>query len=103
MPWAHPCPSLGGTVGHTKGSNKRMHELQDMQAAFSPCRHKCMIKTCTHGWKPMCTMLWLRFLRKLGGLSQSLVVHGLNRDMLMSCKTLGRRERNRSTIYTIED
>ena len=44
----------------------------------------------------------LRSLRKLSGLSQSLMVHGLDKDMLMSCKTLGRRELDRSTIHTSE-
>ena len=44
----------------------------------------------------------LRSLRKLSGLSQSLMVHGLDKDMLMSCKTLGRREPDRGTIHTSE-
>ena len=44
----------------------------------------------------------LRCLRNLGGLSQSLLVHGLDRDMLMSCKTLGRRDPNRGIVHTSE-
>ena len=44
----------------------------------------------------------LHCLRKLGGLSQALLVHGLNRDMLMSCKTLGRRKQDRGKVHTSE-
>ena len=44
----------------------------------------------------------LRCLRKLGGLDQFLVVHGSDRDMLMSFKTLARKEPDRGTVHTIE-
>ena len=44
----------------------------------------------------------LRCLKKLGGLSQSLVVYGLDIDMLMSCKTLERRKPDRGTVHTSE-
>ena len=57
-----PRLSLGGMAGHVEGCGKRMHRLHDMQAAFSPCRHGGIPKTCTYGWKPMCTMLWLSCL-----------------------------------------
>ena len=44
----------------------------------------------------------LRCFRKLKDLYQFLMVFGSNRDMLMSCKTLGRRKPDIGTIHMIE-
>ena len=64
-------------VGHMNGSGKGMHGLNDMQAAFSSCRHGGMSKACACGCKAMGVMPWLGCLGKSSNESLLGAGHGL--------------------------